>query len=254
MAPPASDLFFVALLALGFLAAEFHPPTPRAFSPTDPSISNPFTVHERVPGLVCLAIAAFTPAAAVAGTLFVPFKPSSWHSPQRWAALQRGLLALAFVLALNGLSTDLLKNWIGRPRPDLLARCGASTAATGPLITIAECTAPLGAAVLQDGFRSCPSGHTSFAFAGLGFTAWWIGTHLRVFDRGVSVGWLLLGCVAPVLGAAYIGASRLVDYRHHFEDVFFGFAVGLGCLGLGVLKYGKGDEVLDASLPPSSLV
>src|ERR1700759_1250558 len=76
---------------------------------------------------------------------------------------------LGFVISvlLTALLTDIIKNFVGRPRPDLLDRCdpAAGTPKTA-LVTIDVCT-ETSHHKLHDGFRSFPSGHSSVSFAGL---------------------------------------------------------------------------------------
>lgn len=138
-------------------------------------------------------------------------------------------LSLAISIVLSSLITDIVKNAVGRPRPDLLARCQPS-ADTKPnvLVTIAVCTAPDGH-TLQDGWRSFPSGHSSFSFAGLGFLSLFLAGQLHVFNyysggRDLS---RALVCLSPLIGAALIAISRCEDYRHDVYDVCVGSALGM---------------------------
>lgn len=81
------------------------------------------------------------------------------------------ILGLLISLALTSFLTDIIKNSVGRPRPDLIARCKPKEDTPSHiLLTIDVCT-ETNPHVLQDGWRSFPSGHSSFAFAGLGYLA-----------------------------------------------------------------------------------
>ena len=64
-----------------------------------------------------------------------------------------------------------MKNAVGRPRPDLLARCKPreGTPVQG-LVGVEVCGEGDGH-LLRDGWRSFPSGHSSLAFCGLGYLA-----------------------------------------------------------------------------------
>ena len=77
-------------------------------------------------------------------------------------------LATAFVL------TDGMKNLFGKPRPDLLARCdpdmenlqkyvvgGFGTATSGGLLVGWQICRNTDLSILNDGFASFPSGHSS---------------------------------------------------------------------------------------------
>ena len=152
------------------------------------------------------------------------------------------ILPLIIALLLTSLLTDIVKNTVGRPRPDLLARCLAAdpnNTTTPPLVTIAVCTQQ-DHHTLHDGWRSFPSGHSSFSFAGLGYLSLFLAGQLRIFAHAtagdaknaaekVVRGDLLraLTCLAPLLGAALIAISRCQDYRHDVWDVSVGAVMGM---------------------------
>lgn len=131
-------------------------------------------------------------------------------------------------VTFSSLLTDILKNAVGRPRPDLLARCvPSSDAPTNVPVDISVCTAPHDTHVLQDGWRSFPSGHSSFSFAGLGFTALFLAGQLGIFRLGNRDLGRALVCLVPLVGATLIAVSRCEDYRHDVYDVCFGSALGM---------------------------
>lgn len=142
------------------------------------------------------------------------------------------VISIAIALVLASVLTDTIKNAVGRPRPDLLARCKAAAGTpTDTLVTIEVCT-ETSHHVLHDGWRSFPSGHSSFAFAGLGQMSLWLSGQLRVFRRehhhgrlGGDVGRAIL-CGIPLVGASLIAISRCEDYRHDVYDVCVGSALG----------------------------
>lgn len=79
--------------------------------------------------------------------------------------------------------------------------------------------------VLHDGWRSFPSGHSSFAFSGLGYLALFLAGQLYVFRPRTDLARALLA-LAPMLGAALIAISRCEDYRHDVYDVTTGSLLG----------------------------
>jgi diacylglycerol diphosphate phosphatase / phosphatidate phosphatase len=157
------------------------------------------------------------------------------------------VLGLAIGLILTATLTDLIKNMVGRPRPDLLARCKpAPGTPEHTLVTIDVCTEKEHHR-LHDGWRSFPSGHSSFSFAGLGYLSLFLAGQLKIFvlrssggpasgDEGTgSVERVIhargdlgraLFCLLPLLGATTIAISRCQDYRHDVYDVSIGAGLG----------------------------
>ncbi|GME99817.1 unnamed protein product [Ambrosiozyma monospora] len=123
--------------------------------------------------------------------------------------------------------TDILKNWIGRCRPDFLSRCEPDSSAQPDVLYYASeiCTTN-NTARLLDGFRTTPSGHSSMSFSSFGYTSFWLFGQLLV--RHIHGGaWRSVVALLPSLYAAYIALSRTQDYRHHFVDVTLGSILGV---------------------------
>ena len=81
------------------------------------------------------------------------------------------ILGLFISIALTIVVTDTVKNAVGRPRPDLIARCKPQKdTPKDKLVPYTVCT-ETDHHILHDGWRSFPSGHSSFAFSGLGYLA-----------------------------------------------------------------------------------
>lgn len=163
--------------------------------------------------------------------LFVPLGILiAYNTIRRSSRLKHEVTYLSFAIAivLSAVITDIIKNAVGRPRPDLLARCLPSPdTLPDVLVTIDACTRADGH-VLQDGWRSFPSGHSSFGFAGLGFLSLFLAGQLHVFryaSGGRDLGRTIL-CLAPLVGAALIAISRCEDYRHDVYDVCVGTVIG----------------------------
>lgn len=146
------------------------------------------------------------------------------------------LLGLFISLFLTSLLTDIIKNAVGRPRPDLIARCKArSGTPTNELVTYDVCT-ETDHHILHDGWRSFPSGHSSFAFSGLGFLALFLAGQLHIFRPGTDLTRTLI-FFAPLVGAALIAMSRLADYRHDVYDVTAGSLLGLLIANFSYRRY-----------------
>jgi diacylglycerol diphosphate phosphatase/phosphatidate phosphatase len=108
--------------------------------------------------------------------------------------------------------TDVIKNAVGRPRPDLISRCKPAAGTPKDLLVTFEVCTETDHHTLHDGWRSFPSGHSSFAFSGLGFLALFFAGQMHVFRPRTDLSRALLA-IAPLLGAAMIAISRCEDYR-----------------------------------------
>jgi hypothetical protein len=93
------------------------------------------------------------------------------------------------------------------------------------LQTIAICT-QTNNYILQDGFKSFPSGHSSVSFAGLFYLSLYLAAKLHVLDAKGEV-WRTFVVMVPTLGAALITGTRIMDARHHPFDVISGAMLGI---------------------------
>ncbi|XP_073525514.1 uncharacterized protein [Phyllobates terribilis] len=133
-------------------------------------------------------------------------------------------LGLLFSVVITAVMTDSIKDAVGRPRPDFFWRCfpdGKSNFGTGAGDAICSGIK----SVIKEGYKSFPSGHTSWSFAGLSFLALYISGKVRAFDRRGHIAKLCL-VFTPILVAALVGVSRVDDYWHHWQDVFAGSLLG----------------------------
>ncbi|KIO26224.1 hypothetical protein M407DRAFT_243790 [Tulasnella calospora MUT 4182] len=150
-------------------------------------------------------------------------------SVRSWWDWHISSLGLVLSLGLTGTITNVVKICVGRPRPDLIDRCqpvpGSVNAPIYGLSNHTICT-QTDNYILNDGFRSFPSGHSSLSFAGLGFLSLYLAGKLHLFDKRGHTGksWLAAG---PLVGAALTAVSRTMDNRHHWQDVTTGSILGI---------------------------
>ncbi|OTB14648.1 hypothetical protein K445DRAFT_134380 [Daldinia sp. EC12] len=216
---------FAGLLTAYLLIQFFVEPFHRMFYINNLNISFPHAEIERVPVWLNFVYALFIPLGFL--LLYNSLARASFHKHHS------AILGLAIALILSSFLTDIVKNTVGRPRPDLIARCKPAPG-TKPnvLVTIDVCT-ETDHHTLHDGWRSFPSGHSSFSFSGLGYLACFLAGQLRIFRDRKDLGRSLI-CLAPLVGAAMIAISRCQDYRHDVYDVCVGSALGLT---VGIFSY-----------------
>lgn len=158
------------------------------------------------------------------------------------------ILGLFISLILSSFITDVIKNSVGRPRPDLIARCKPKKGTPKHGLINIEVCSETDHHVLHDGWRSFPSGHSSFAFAGLGYLALVFAGQMHVFRPHTDLARALVALV-PLLGAAMIAISRCEDYRHDVYDVTTGSLLGILMALFSYRKYYPGLATLHCDRP-----
>ncbi|KAH6918960.1 phosphatidic acid phosphatase type 2 domain-containing protein 1A [Coprinopsis sp. MPI-PUGE-AT-0042] len=216
----APDWVVTLLIAGAFYALDKVNGYRREFSLTDTSLRYPHAEHERVPNGPLYFI--------VFGIPIILQPIINFLTVRSWWDLHNSSLGLILGLALTGATTQFIKVTVGRPRPDIISRCMPSAGALDPefgLFNWTMCTQP-DDSVLNEGFRSFPSGHSSMSFAGLGFLAFYLAGKLHLFDERGHAGkaWV---SIFPFFGAAMVAISRTMDYRHHWHDVIVGSFLGI---------------------------
>ncbi|KAH9926145.1 phosphatidic acid phosphatase type 2/haloperoxidase [Fomitopsis serialis] len=215
----AADWIVTIFLGLIFLVLETIPGFKRQFSLEDRTLYHPYAVHERVPPIALYMLCGVAP--------FVLQLILNYFTVRSWWDVHNSTLGLVLSLALAAAITEFTKVTVGRPRPDLISRCIPRSGAVDPTYGLSDasiCT-QTDHYMMEDGWRSFPSGHSSLSFAGLGFLAFYVAGKLHLFDkRGCAPkAWAAL---TPLSAAALIAISRTMDYRHHATDVLTGSLLG----------------------------
>ncbi|KAJ5637431.1 diacylglycerol pyrophosphate phosphatase [Penicillium lividum] len=173
-----------------------------AFSLEDPSISFPLianTVSITVVGIVacgvpavvilllCLLIPSSTIEASGQGATGSVWSRRLWEWHAGWLGLGLSLAGAFFI-------TSGLKDVVGKPRPDLIARCdpdlsnvanyivgglGLNQTSAPILVNSTICRNP-DTSVVKDGFAAFPSGHSSFSWAGLLYLSLWLSAKFAI--------------------------------------------------------------------------
>lgn len=254
------DYLIIVVLIGVFAIVDKIPPFHQHFSLDNYTLHYPFAVKERVP-VIWLCVYVIGAPAVVIGiyTLVIDglfshqtTMPSGRSGIKRLSGRYRfkdrlwelncGILGLALSVAAAFTITGALKNAIGKPRPDLMSRCEADPvkiaavrAVNYTLATIDICTQK-DDYILQDGFKSFPSGHSSVSFAGLFYLSIYLAGKLHVMDAKGEV-WRTFLVMVPALGAALITGTRIMDARHHPFDVLSGATLGIAVAWVSYRQY-----------------
>ncbi|KAL8847986.1 MAG: hypothetical protein Q9221_006948 [Calogaya cf. arnoldii] len=203
------------------------------FSLDNIAIQFPHAAIERVPTEYNILYSGIVPLIIILISTLLIY-PS--NAPNRYNKAHVTALGLLISLILTSFITDVVKNAVGRPRPDLLARCKpAKGTPAHQLVTIDVCTEK-DHHILHDGWRSFPSGHSSFAFSGLGFLSLFLAGQLHVFRPRTDL-FRVLFALVPLIGAALIAISRCEDYRHDVYDVTVGSILGILIANFSYSRY-----------------
>ncbi|KAI8023110.1 Lipid phosphate phosphatase 2 [Camellia lanceoleosa] len=157
------------------------------------------------------------------------------------------VLGLLFSVLITGVLTDAIKDAVGRPRPDFFWRCFPNGKAVFNNVTRnVMCTGQK--SVIKEGYKSFPSGHVSWSFAGMGFLTWYLSGKIRVFDRGGHVAKLCVS-VLPLLVGVLVAITRVDDYWHYWEDVFGSAVIGLTAASFCYLQFFPPPYDMDGAFP-----
>lgn len=231
------DLLLIGILFLPYFLVESLPAFERPFWRDDHTISFPHKDREIIPNWLLPFISLGLPTAILSG----------WMVYKR---LSNRRLLVAFIGLLLALSltveiTTVTKVLVGRLRPDFLARCDLDPS----IIKQNVCRGP--AKLVREGRKSFPSGHTSSAFAGLGYSGFFLAGQLGLFDgQGYAIRLFIVS--VPFGVASFVGISRIMDFRHHWQDVLAGAILGTTLAYVTYRMYfpplmrGKSEEPLDS--------
>lgn len=240
------DYVFIIGFVIGFFLLDRIEPFHQHFSLDNKSLQYPYAVKERITIVEALLISIASPIVIiifytlVIDGLFSHHKSSStdgtgrrkltgpYRLKDRLWELNCGILGLLLSQGLAFVTTQILKNVCGKPRPDIIDRCQPAPGSQDlPVYGLSNSTICQGDPVLiKDGFRSWPSGHSSSSFAGLLYLSLYLSGKLHIMDNRGEV-WKAIIVMVPVLAATLVAVSRIMDARHHPFDVITGSLLGV---------------------------
>ena len=164
---------------------------------------------------------------------------TAFHKITRAPKTLDGINCLLFAIGIEQLTSQTLKMYVGRLRPNFYALCGFDT-------KLFKCTADL--AHQTEARLSFPSGHSSLSFCSMGILMWFgLGCWIRIcntggdgssYREGTALGHTMrqkfgrigvLVALSPLLFSTFVAASRLADNWHHPSDIIAGTIIGFSC-------------------------
>ncbi|KAL6633123.1 PAP2-domain-containing protein [Neocallimastix californiae] len=228
------DWIFIIGIVILTIPINIISPFERLFNIEDETISYPYKEKETftIFGLAVSVIGI----PAVIMTLYHLFKKELKYS------FHQTIMGYCVSVTLALFVTSIIKVSVGRYRPDFISRCRVNLTKVeetyikyniskeinyGPrnLYDTSICTNK-DKSLIDEGRKSFPSGHTSFAFSSLTYTSLFLAGKLHLCD-GNFVFWKLFIVILPNLFALYIALTRVSDYRHHWQDVLVGAIIGI---------------------------
>ena len=248
-----------------------------AFGLDDPRIS--FPLRPNTISITVVAVVALAAPGIIIAVLSLLLNPlgtlAGGKRPQKSLLWRRklwewntGWMGLALSLASAFFITSGLKDLVGKPRPDLIARCDPDISQIqehlvgglgllfeeAPIIVDVSICRQTDMSILNDGFASFPSGHSSFSWAGLFYLTLWLcmkfsisipylaptryqttaptrdtDDTVRIQPRSQAAApplYLLVLALIPTGAALYVCASRWNDYQHEGFDIIAGSLIG----------------------------
>jgi diacylglycerol diphosphate phosphatase/phosphatidate phosphatase len=214
-------IFCVAYLAVLFGITPHHPFIPE----NNPLLSYPKEA-ETVGPLLLFTLAMFVPLAIMIFIVLLRRTEKAFKN----AELHSLILSFCITILSTLFLTEFIKKFTGYPRPNFYALTSNPDATSYDL---------------REAYQSFPSGHSSMSFAGLGFLSMFLYDtfsplsvrrraiallHMKSSVREVKTTnpyTVLLLCATPLLLAAWIATTRVVNYWHHPADITCGGILGL---------------------------
>lgn len=213
----------IFLLVLSAYMEKLATPAKRPFSLTDINISYPFVEVEKYPESILFLLCIIGPFVLMSVLILLDKITGKFHR------FYKATSCFSFAVALTSFVTTFLKKRLAKLRPDFLARCKPTVGAAKAKELLYDeqiCTAPYGEFILNDGYKSCPSGHSSMSMCGMIFLSMWL---YVTYGRRSKNGLVGLFCFTPMLLALDVVTSRIYDFKHGYFDIIMGSLVGAAC-------------------------
>lgn len=203
------------------------------FQPTfERRISQDQMVHFSYPVLPNTVSAIYLPVLSLAFPILVILFFFFWE--KNIEQLHHECLGLFFAVILTWLVTNVLKNAVGRPRPNFGLQCFPNGVFKYDLNGNVACSVPR--SDISSSCQSFPSGHASYTFAGMSYLCFVLSRKTLLFSHPARP-FKLVFVLLPLAIATFVAVSRVTDYKHHWEDVVAGSLLGVVFAVLSFMQF-----------------
>eukprot|EP00457_Paulinella_chromatophora_P003861 gb/GEZN01003869.1/.p1 GENE.gb/GEZN01003869.1/~~gb/GEZN01003869.1/.p1 ORF type:complete len:285 (+),score=33.36 gb/GEZN01003869.1/:74-856(+) len=230
----------------------------RVFFERDPALSYPYVSAETIPTWLLVLLSTLLPWLTILGaqklcTVVNPLHPLGKERLKPHISFWLGMGMTYFF-------TEFFKHFVSFPRPHTFDRCDyarySAALASGNFTSYFAATEPWMkgdiskcSAVVEDCFKSFPSGHASTAFMGLVWLALFLNFALAGLHNNSP--WIPIAQKFIVIGlvfeAYYIAMTRVVDYHHNTQDVVGGAVLGTSSAFMAFFFYFSYDAYMTGS-------
>lgn len=214
-------LFVLVVLGGGTILVGFaFEPAKRHIDLKDVNLNKPI-VNELVPSYALAILAVLSSIATFCVFEFPALRTAGWMPIF-------SVFYLGFVEAcgMTLFVTNILKLIVGRPRPFFARLCkdfasdGLTCNGNGTKGVLSK---------ISDARKSFPSGHSSLSFACFMYLTLYMAHKLHISHPGTTCRSAKFATLSiPLLVAALVSVSRLVDHHHFYADVLAGAVLGSG--------------------------
>lgn len=219
----------LSLLLISIYLETLTLPAKRPFSLTDIDISYPFIEQEKYPDSTLFLFCILGPFVLMSILTLFDKINGKFHRFYKTTS------CFSFAVALTSFVTTFLKKRLAKLRPDFLARCKPNvdiSKAKDLMYSENICSAPYGEFLLNDGYKSCPSGHSSMSMCGMVFLSLWL---YVTYGKRSKNGLISVMCFTPLLLAVDVATSRIYDFKHGYFDILFGSFIGIACTIVSII-------------------
>lgn len=219
------DWLFVLIFLVGgtiLLEVAFEP-AKRYIDVTDVSIQKPLD-GELVPSYALGILALLSSIATFCVFEFPSLRGTGWMRIF-------SIFYLGFVEAcgITLFATNVLKLIVGRPRPFFATLCKTWESNRGFVCKEGNPNIKDALSKIAGARKSFPSGHSSLSFACFVYLTLYMAHRLQITNPKTTCRAAKLGALSlPIMTAALVAASRLVDHHHFYADVLAGAVLGTG--------------------------